>query len=324
MNRTCCSLLSLALVACVSMVSVRPSAAAEFSVEQHKGGVTVKIDGQFFTDYLTETGPKPILWPIVGPYELPMTRAFPMKKVEGEKQDHPHQRSLWFTHGDVNGVDFWSELKGHGSIVHRAYLKVEGGENAAVIATRNDWVDANGKKVCEDERRLTFTVGSRGRTIDFDITLKASEGPLTFGDTKEGAMGIRVPTVMDVNSKQGGQIVTSEGLTDTAAWGKPASWVDYHGEIPVGKDEKKHVGIAVLNHPSSFRYPTRWHVRDYGLFAANPFGLKDFEKNDQLNGSYTMQAGESIALRYRFVFHKGDAAAAGIEQAFEEYAAEKK
>lgn len=301
------------------MIHARPSSAAEFTVDQHKGGVLVKIDGLFFTDYLTETGPKPILWPVVGPGGVKMTRAFPMEKVEGEKQDHPHQRSLWFTHGDVNGVDFWSELKGHGSIVHREYLQVEGGPGSAVIATRNDWLGPDGKKVCEDERRLTFGVGPHGRTIDFDITLKASEGPLTFGDTKEGSMGIRVPTVMDVNSKQGGQIVTSEGRTDAAAWGKPASWVDYHGEV-----DKKHVGIAILNHPSSFRYPTRWHVRDYGLFAANPFGLKDFEQNDKLNGSYTVQAGESIALRYRFVFHSSDAAAAGIEKAFEEYAAEQK
>ncbi|HEV7222050.1 MAG TPA: DUF6807 family protein, partial [Pirellulales bacterium] len=84
------------------------------------------------------------------------------------------------------------------------------------------------------------------------------------------------------------------------------------------------VGIAILNHPSSFRYPTRWHVRDYGLFAANPFGLKDFEKNDQLNGAYTVPAGESISLRYRFVFHLGDEQAADIAQTFEEYSEEKK
>ena len=312
-------LLPWAVFACLAMVGIRPSAAAEFTVQQHKGGVLVKIDGLPFTDYLTETGPKPILWPILGPGGVAMTRAYPMKDVEGEKHDHPHQRSLWFTHGDVNDVDFWSEQEGHGSIVHREYLALEGGPDSAIIATRNDWVDAKGKKVCEDERRLTFGIGEHGRTIDFDITLKASEGPLTFGDTKEGAMGIRIPTVMDVNSKKGGRIVTSEGLTDTAAWGKPASWVDYHGEV-----DKQHVGIAILNHPSSFRYPTRWHVRDYGLFAANPFGLKDFEGNDKLNGSYTVQVGESIALRYRFVFHSGDEKAAGIARAFEQYATEKK
>src|SRR3569623_860964 len=275
--------------------------AAEFSVKKQDRGVTVEIDGKLFTEYLIKTGPKPILWPIIGPTGVAMTRAFPMEKIEGEKQDHPHQRSMWFTHGDVNGIDFWSDLIGHGSIVHREYVAAQGADGSAGIATRNDWLGPDGKKQCEDERTLTFGAGDKVRTIEFDITLKASEGPVTFGDTKEGTMGIRIPTVMDVNSKKGGRIVTSEGLTDTAAWGKPAAWVDYHGPL-----EGKVVGIAILNHPSSFHFPTRWHVRDYGLFAANPLGLKDFEKDDQLTGGYTIPAGESITLRYGFVFHEGD------------------
>ncbi len=193
------------------------------------------------------------------------------------------------------------------------------GDGAALIVTRNDWIGPDGKKQCEDERRLTFRAAADQRLIDFDITLKASDGPVTFGDTKEGTMGIRIPTVMDVNSKQGGQIVTSEGLTDKSAWGKPASWVDYHGPV-----EGKLVGIAVMNHPSSFRYPTRWHVREYGLFAANPFGLKDFTSDKELNGAYTLPAGESIHLRYRFVFHKGDEKAADIAKEFTAYTEEKK
>lgn len=314
----CVFLLAVALPWTLSFGSASVDA-AEFSVKKHDRGVTVEIDGKLFTEYLIQTGPKPILWPIIGPTGVAMTRAFPMEKIEGEKQDHPHQRSLWFTHGDVNGIDFWSELKDHGSIVHREYVAAKGGDGSAVIATRNDWLGPDGKKQCEDERTLTFGADDKVRTIEFDITLKASEGPVAFGDTKEGTMGIRIPTVMDVNSKKGGRIVTSEGLTDTAAWGKPAAWVDYHGPV-VGKV----VGIAILNHPSSFHYPTRWHVRDYGLFAANPFGLKDFEKDDKLKGGYTIPAGESITLRYRFVFHEGDEKAAGIAQLFERYAAEEK
>jgi hypothetical protein len=313
------SVFSLA-IALSTVIGLAPSSAAEVTVKQHDGGVKVEIDGKAFTDYLTKTGPKPILWPIIGPTGAAMTRAYPMKKVEGEKQDHPHQRSLWFTHGDVNGVDFWSEIKGHGSIVHREFVKTESlADGSAVIVTRNDWIGPDGKKQCEDERRLTFRAADDRREIDFDITLKASDGPVTFGDTKEGAMGIRIPTVMDVNSNKGGQIVTSEGLTDKAAWGKPASWVDYHGPV-----EGELVGIAVMNHPSSFRYPTRWHVREYGLFAANPFGLKGFTGDKEVNGAHTVPSGESIQLRYRFVFHKGDEKTAGIAKAFAAYAEEKK
>ena len=76
--------------------------------------------------------------------------------------------------------------------------------------------------------------------------------------------GLRVATSMDVTSKKGGKIINAEGIENTPAWGKPSPWVDYTG--PVGG---KTVGVAIFNHPSSFRYPTTWHVRDYGLFAAN-------------------------------------------------------
>ena len=293
---------------------------AEFTAEQTEQGVSIKVDGQLFTEYLIKTGPKPILWPVIGPTGAPMTRDYPMKTVEGEKQDHPHQRSLWFTHGDVNGIDFWSEIKerGHGSIVHREYLEVSGGPRGT-ISTVNDWVGPDGKKHCEDQRTLVFQSGEGWRSIDFDITFKATTGPVLFGDTKEGCMGIRVPTTMDVNSGKGGRIVNSDGLTDDAAWGKPAPWVDYHG--PIGEET---LGVAILNHPTSFRYPTYWHVRTYGLFAANPFGLHDFKGSAEVDGAYTLEAGEEMALRYRFVFHKGDEKSAAIAAAFEAYAKEPK
>ncbi|HEX7449776.1 MAG TPA: PmoA family protein [Pirellulales bacterium] len=291
--------------------------AAELSLSKHARGVRVEIDGQLFTEYLIATGPKPILWPVIGPTGAEMTRAFPMQQRDGEKHDHPHQRSVWFTHGDVNGIDFWSENGDHGSITHREYLQTSADDQRAVIATRNDWLDHQGKKVLEDERTLIFRADDQQRSIDFDIVLRATDGPVTFGDTKEGSMGVRIPTVMDLNSNQGGHIVTSEGLTDKAAWGKPASWVDYHG--PLGGDL---VGIAILNHPDSFRYPTRWHVRDYGLFAANPFGLKDFVGDPAVNHAYTLEPGKSLTLRYRIILHRGDEKNARIAEAFQKYAGE--
>lgn len=293
--------------------------AAELSLTRHERGTRVEVDGQLFTEYLIATGPKPILWPVIGPTGAEMTRAFPMEKREGEKHDHPHQRSIWFTHGDVNGVDFWSENGNHGSIVHRAYVKSDyvkrsPDDNRAVLSTLNDWLDHDGKKMLEDQRTLTFRADENQRTIDFDFVLRATNGPVKFGDTKEGTMGVRIPTVMDLNSEKGGHIVTSEGLTDKAAWGKPAAWVDYRGPV-----EGEMVGIAILNHPSSFRYPTRWHVRDYGLFAANPFGLKDFVGDQNVDHAYTLEAGNSLALRYRIVLHRGDHKTAGIEEQFERY-----
>jgi len=296
------------------LVAAAP-AAAEFEIERTKGGVAVKLGGQLFTEYLTKSGNKPIMWPLIGPGGQELTRAFPMRKGQaGERADHPHHRSFWFTHGDVNGISFWHEGNNTGEIVHKEFVKVEGGKHAEIV-TRNDWIHPNGKKLCEDARRFVFATDGKSRWIDCELTVTASEGPVKFGDTKEGSFGVRVAGTMKVTGKPGGKILNSEGQTDAGAWGKPAKWVAYYG--PVGD---KTAGIAILNHPTSFRYPTYWHVRTYGLFAANPFGLHDFKRSKKVDGSHELKKGESFTLKYRVLLHEGEAKPADIEKHFAAYA----
>ena len=223
---------------------------AEITVERSEKGAVVKIDGQLFTEYLVRSGTKPILWPIIGPTGKPMTRDFPMRDRAGEKKDHPHQRSLWFSHGNVNGIDFWTEQGKVGTIKHLEFTKIAGGK-PAVIATRNAWLAPDGRRVCEDQRVLHFDTDGDARWIDFDITLKAIDGDVVFGDTKEGTFGVRVAESLSVDAKRGGRSSTADGQSGRAAWGQPAAWVDYHGPI-----DGQTVGIAIFNHPSSFRYPT--------------------------------------------------------------------
>lgn len=310
--------IAAALAIVIGLITVVPAAAVagEFKLEETQSGIKVLLDRQLFTEYLKLSGVKPILWPIIGPTGKPMTRSFPMARGEREKMDHPHQRSFWFTHGNVNGVDFWLESKTRGGQqIHREFRRVESGPVGAISAVV-DWIAPDGKKVLEDERTYTFRTDGQSRIIDFDITLTASEGEVKFGDTKEGSFGLRVPTVLDVDSKQGGRIINSEGQIDAAAWGKPAAWVDYHGPI-----DGQVVGLAILNHPSSFRFPTTWHVRTYGLFAANPFGLHDFTGDNAQDGSHTLAAGEKMTLRYRVVLHQGDEKEGAIAEQFSKYAA---
>ena len=309
---------------------------AEVTAQRVEQGVVIKLDGQPFAEYRVLSGTKPIIWPIIGPTGSLMTRNYPMAEAPNERTDHPHQRSLWFTHGLVNGTDFWAEVgkSVYGSQKHREFVKVEGGREAVVV-TRNDWIAPDGKPVCEDERTVVFGGDSQRRWIDFGLTIIANHGPVVFGDTKEGSFGIRVPETMKVDAKSGGRIINSDGLTDKDAWGKRATWVDYTGPV-----DGKNVGIAVLNHPSSFRFPCYWHVRTYGLFAANTFGEKDFtadktavkppvkkgEKKAEppaekpIAVSYTLPAGESIKFRYRVLFHKGDEKEGRVAEAYAEFA----
>lgn len=308
----------------------------QFSVVQHDDRVTVNIDGELFTEYLTESGRKPALWPVIGPTGEPITRAYPIREGQpGESNDHPHHRSIWFAFEGINGVDFWHEpnMDGRerpldpGRIVHRGFDTVRSDGETAVIVTRNDYVNlATGEVVCQDERTLQFGTEGDSRWIDYQIKLIASEGPMEIRDSKEGAFAVRVPHTMKVDARQGGQIVSSRGLTDLDAWGQPAEWVDYHGPV-----DGQTAGIAVLVHPSSFHPVPRWHVRTYGLFAVNPFGEAAYSPDasdaaprpwEERQVTATIPEGESLTLRYRLIFHPGDEREAKIAEAFAEYAAD--
>jgi hypothetical protein len=284
-------------------------------VEISPNGVNLRIEvqGSRLTEYRIDAGPKPFYFPLIGPSGASYTRAYPMETVAGEDRDHPHQRSLWFTHGSVNGIDFWSEQNGHGTIKETSRKAVISGPVAGRLRTSDDWLGPEGKRVCADERVVTVYHSRSARVIDFDITLKATNGPVTFGDTKEGMFGLRVASSMDVNKKQGGRILNAEGLTDDIAWGKPSAWVDYSGPI-----QGKIGGITILNHPRSFRYPTTWHVRTYGLFAANPFGWHDFGLGK--SGSYTLPAGQDLRFGYRVILHEGETTSAQVSDQFHQYA----
>jgi hypothetical protein len=309
----------LLLVTTLVLLVALDARAATFTTEKTDRGVTVKIDGQLFTEYLIRSGTKPILWPIIGPTGKPMTRPWPMEpnNTQGvKKPDHPHQRSLWFDHGNVNGVNFWEESSKAGSIRHREFIEVRGGDDARIV-TLNDWITPGDKKLCEDERTFTFRSNGDRRIVDFAVTVTASEGPVTFADEKDAGFGMRVPVSMAVDAKQGGRIVNSEGQSDAEAWAQPASWVDYHGPV-----DGEQLGIAILNHPSSLRYPNRWHVRTYGLFAANPFGKKSLNATSGSGGPVSLDQGQSFTLRYRVILHRGDEKSAHISEAFAEYAKE--
>ena len=293
----------------------------------------IEIGGKLFTEYYFKDVPRPFCYPLIGPGEVPLTRNFPMKTVAGEDQDHPHHRSLWFTHGSVNGVDFWSESPKAGKIVHDKFLLTKASGQEAVIKSRNKWIDVNGVLVCEDERTLRIHHKKDSpRVVDFEITLFAlKEKELVFGDTKEGSMAVRVAESMRAfrgKEPNNGRIALSTGIIDdgestrlareekreAATWGKRAAWCDYSGPV-----DGKIVGIAIFDHPKNPRHPTWWHVRDYGLFAANPFGVHDFEKKPKGEGDLVIPPGKSVTFRYRLVLHEGDEKQADLEKLYENY-----
>jgi len=290
--------------------------AKKVSIDEVDGKLRVEINGNLFTEYNYQGVPRPFFYPVIGPTGVPIIRHWPMKEGENEEKDHKHHRSLWFTHGEVNDHDFWSEGKGAGKIVHEKFDKIISGTEVGVIQSRNKWVALDGKVICTDTRTHTFYNRPDGQMMDFDITIHASNGKVVMGDTKEGSMAIRLAPTMRVDGKVGkGHIVNSQGNKDGAAWGKRAAWCDYYG--PVDGDI---VGVAIFDHPKNPKHPTWWHVRTYGLFAANPFGVHNFENKPDGVGDITIPTGESLTFRYRFYFHKGNETQAKVAEQYRQYA----
>lgn len=284
-------------------------------------GLGILIDGKPFTTYQTDAGPKPYCWPIIGPTGKPVTRAYPMRAdVPGERHDHLHHRSFWFSFDKVNGHDFWSEIAGRASkSVHREYLQTTSGPVFGEFTARVDWISKDGPKVCEDVRRMRVYRVAGARVFDFEIALTAGDKPLTFGDSKEGLFGFRVAGTMKVDQgkgkPKGGTLRNAQGDLDKDTWGKRSPWCDYFGPV-----DGQVLGIAVFDHPSNFRHPTYWHSRTYGLFAANPFGISYFTGDKKADGSYTVPAGKELRLNYRVYIHKGDTQSARVDAHYAAYA----
>ncbi len=251
---------------------------------------------------------RPIVWPLVGPDGLGLTRDWPMSEANADdSRDHPHHQSFWVAHGDVNGVNHWSLAEGHGL---QRVSDVKVGEEAGGIAIDAgvDWLDAAGNKQLNEKRKLLFWSMADGpRGVDLTCRFEMTEGEVRFGDTKEGGLcSVRMASALE--EKRGGGRITNGagGQGEGGCWGKPSPWCDYSGTLA-----GKNVGITILDHPANFRYPTTWHVRAYGLMTANPFGISFF-RNDKFDGSYTWQKGDVVEWRYRVVLHSGDASAGGV------------
>jgi hypothetical protein len=307
--------------------------ASGWNVSGGERGLDFRWGGQLITTYCTSDGKKPYFYPLVGPTGEGLTRGFPMDPQPDEARDHPHHRSLFFGHRNVNGIDFWSaethteKTKAAGmraGTVRQAALNgIQIGAGTVTLRVRNDWLDDLGKKLGEDSRVYGLTRLENGDiALDWDITIQATETDLTFGDDKDGTMAVRViPTLQVKAAKESGKpatghILNSEGVRDTDAWGKRAKWVDYFGVDRKGKP----VGMAMFDHPQNLRHPTWWHARDYGLFAANPFGIHYFENKEEHAGDYTVKKGESLRFRYRLLLHRGGPDAKQLDQAWQDWA----
>jgi len=287
------------------------------------GVVRIEIDGKLFAEYHYQGASRPYLFPVLAADGTLVSRRWPLQDSNDEAHDHVHHKSLWYAHGDINGVDFWSESAEAGKTVHVKFLEMKSGRDVGTLVSRNELRSKSGERIATADHTVRVYRTPGVRMFDYEVTLHATDGDVTYGDTKEGTMAIRLAESMRLKpneynvGKPTGHIINSEGVRDGQTWGKRAAWVDYYGPV-----NGKTVGVAIMDHPSNPRHPTWWHVRDYGLFAANPFGLHYFENKPAGAGDMKVPAGKELTFRYRFIIHAGDEKDSRIAERYEEYSRE--
>ena len=274
--------------------------------------IDVTVDGRAFTTFRYGTdGFRPYFFPVLGPGGSPVTRG----ETSDNSSDHVHHRSLYVAYGEVNDVDVWAEGEDSGRVVHQSFTDKSGGAAVGKIHTENDWVNKAGEKLMSDRQNFRiYNTPDTGTIIDLDLTFIASAGDVYFGDTKEGGI-ISVRVNPSMNASDGGKIENAYGGTNEGeTWGKRAQWCDYSGIV-----EGTPVGVAVFDHISNPRYPTYWHVRNYGLMTTNIFGTGTFEGDQSKDGSYTLKSGEEMNFRFRVLIHAGDAATGQVAQKYHDF-----
>ncbi len=317
--------MALALVALPGRAQQEP-----VTFKQQGQTIQVVVGGRPFTAYSFDPKiAKAFLQPLRDATGVIVTRGFPTANVVPAGHEHdssiePHQRDMYFGHGSINGYDFWSEEafagfygaahpSNFGRMVFRKIEEMRGGPSSGTIRAVFDLEGPDHKPFAEEVQEYTFSGNSTSRMIDCVFTFRAGHGPVKFGDTKEGTFALRLAPQLDAPT---GAMVSSEGgIGEPQIWGKRANWVDVDGVI-----DGHMLGVAVFDSPRSFRHPTYWHARGYGLLSANPFGLSFFLRDPHRDGSYTIPAGKSIQFRYRVFIHDGNYKQAHVAEQYSEYA----
>ncbi len=288
--------------------------AEESGVELKDGCETIDITCNrrpFTTFRYGKSQFRPYFFPLLGPEGREVTRG----ETSNISKDHVHHRSLYVAYGEVNDVDLWGEGKNSGRVVHQKFSEKHGGAVLGRIYTVNNWENPDGRVLMTDMQHFRiYNLPEDAAILDLDLTFIASVGDVHFGDTKEGGIiSIRVHPSM--NASNGGKIENAfGGINEGETWGKRAHWCDYSGVV-----DGTSVGLAVFDHLSNPRYPTYWHVRNYGLMGTNIFGSGTFEGDASKDGSYILKKGEEMHFRFRVLIHVGDATAGKVAQKYHDF-----
>ncbi|MBK7106911.1 MAG: PmoA family protein [Ignavibacteriae bacterium] len=335
------------LIGCSCLSEKQSLNEISFSNNTKEKKVDVLVNGNLFTSYIYNDEisvlKKTVLFPLISANGVAITRGFPLDPKPSERVDHPHHIGAWFNYGDVNGLDYWNnsdaisedKKKEMGTIRHDEILDMENGNGKGELVVSTNWLKPNGEILLKEKTNFTFMANNDSRIIDREVTLTAQNEPVLFKDNKEGMIAIRVArqlehpskdpvTLSDAHGKKTdvpvldntgvtGHYISSEGIEGDDVWSTRARWVSLDGTID-GKDVK----VVIFDNPENVGFPTYWHARGYGLFAANPLGQNIFS-NGKETLNFNLEAGKSVTFKYRILIQNGKLSKDKIEECFNKF-----
>lgn len=334
-------------VGCSLFVNEKSGNEITFKNNTQDKKIDVLVNGSLFTSFIYNDNlsvlKKTVLFPLIAANGVSITRGYPLDPKPNERIDHPHHIGAWLNYGNVNGLDFWNnsdaipetEKDKMGTIRLDKILKMQDGKNEGLLEVSENWLNSNNKTILKEKTDFRFIADENSRIIDRIVTLTAQNEKVIFNDNKEGMVAIRVARQLEHPSKdpvtlsdaQGrktdvpvldntgvtGHYLSSEGIEGDDVWSTRARWVSLDGNI-----EGKNVTVVIFDNPKNVGFPTYWHARGYGLFAANPLGQNVFSKGKEtLN--FTLNAGESVTFRYRILLQDGKMDKEKIEKCYSSF-----
>ena len=315
---------------CVNLSVQAQTKKVSFVASKTEKKVDVMIDGKAFTSFIyPDNLEKPVLFPINAANGTTITRGFPLATRDGERNDHPHHIGLWLNYESVNGLDFWNnsfaipaanKVK-YGWIRNVKVENTQAGSKSGKLSYSANWENQAKTVLLKEQTTFVFSGSDNNRTIDRVTTLTAQKDSVFFKDIKDGMLGLRVTKELEMHSdkveeftdSQGiitkvsasnnganGSYLTSEGKVGNDAWGTRGNWC-----VLSAVKEGQPVSVAIVDHPKNPGYPTYWHARDYGLFAANPLGQKIFSNGKEVL-DFKLAPGQSTTFRYRIIITSGE------------------
>lgn len=318
------------LVAAMILSGFRKEKRFAITANEVQKRIDITVDGKPFTSYIyPDELMKPVLYPLRTAKGTLVTRGWPLDPRPGERVDHPHHVGMWFNYGNVNGLDFWNnstaipdEKKSEfGTIKHVAVNEMMADDHKAALAVTMNWQKPDGSSLLRQHTRYIFTKEGEELAIELTTRLTSLKEDVSLEDNKEGLIGIRVARELEHSSPEPqiftdakgipadiaklnnegvtGKYRSSEGIEGDDVWSSRAKWVNLNGKI--GNEQ---ISLVILDHPENVGYPTYWHARGYGLFAANPLGQKEFSKGKEtLN--FKLRAGQSVVFKYKVLINSG-------------------